>query len=104
MDFITHLPTSEGFDSVFTIIDGFPKYVTFIPCKAICTAPDLARIFYDQFFCNFGMPQKIVSDRDRIFFVQILVGPHVPLTVYFGNVKWLSPLDRWLVGSVPLFC
>ena len=42
MDLITHLPTSEGFDSVFTIVD---RYVTFIPCKATCTAPELARMF-----------------------------------------------------------
>ena len=65
MDLITHLPTSEGFDLVFTIVDRFSKYVTFIPCKATCTAPDLARLFYDNI--NFGMPQKIVSDRDSRF-------------------------------------
>ena len=42
MDLITYLPTSEGFDSVFTTIDRFSKYVTFISCKATFTAPDLA--------------------------------------------------------------
>ena len=67
MDLITHLPTSEGFDSVFTIVDRFSKYVTFIPCKATCTAPDLARVFYDHIVCKFGMPKKIVSDRDSRF-------------------------------------
>ena len=67
MDLIAHLPISEGFDSVFTIVDRFPKYVTFIPCKATCTAPDLARMFYDHIVCKFGMPQKIVSDRDSRF-------------------------------------
>ena len=35
MDLITHLPTSEGFDSVFTIVDRFSKYVTFIPAKLL---------------------------------------------------------------------
>ena len=94
MDLITHLPTSEGFDSVFTIVDRFPKYVTFIPCKATSTAPDLARMFYDHILCKFGMPQKIVSDRDSRFLVQFLVGPHAPFIVYFGNTQWLSPLDR----------
>ena len=67
MDLITHLPTSEGFDLVFTIVDRFSQYVTFIPCKATCTAPDLARMFYDHIVCKFGMPQKIVSDRDSRF-------------------------------------
>ena len=67
MDLITRLPTSEGFDSVFTIVDRFSKYVTSIPCKATCTAPDLAIMFYNHIVCKFGMPQKIVSDRDSRF-------------------------------------
>ena len=67
MDLISHLPTSEGVDLVFTIVDRFSKYVTFISCKATCTAPDLARLFYDNIVCKFGMPQKIVSDRDSPF-------------------------------------
>ena len=71
MDLITHLPISEGFDSVFTIVDRFSKYATFIPCKATCTAPDLARMFYDHIVCKFGMPQKIVSDRDSRFLSKV---------------------------------
>ena len=67
MDLITHLPTFEVFDLVFIIFDRFSKYVTFIPCKATCTAPDLARIFYDHIVCKFGMAQKIVSDRNSRF-------------------------------------
>ena len=73
MDLITHLPISEGFDSVFTIFDRFSKYVTFIPRKATCTAPDLARLFYDNIFCKFRMPQKIVSDRDSRFLSKFLL-------------------------------
>ena len=63
MDFITHLPISEGFYLVFTIIDRFSKYITFIPCKTTCTAPDLARLFYDNIVCKLGMPLKTVSDK-----------------------------------------
>ena len=67
MDLITHLPTSERFDLVFTIFDGFSKYVTFIPCKAPYTAPELARIFCDHIVLKFGMPFKIFSDKDSRF-------------------------------------
>ena len=67
MYLITHLPTSEGFDSAFRIVDRFSKYVTFIPRKATCTALELARMFYDHIVCKFGMPQKIVSYRDSRF-------------------------------------
>ena len=67
MNLITHLPTFEGFNLVFTIVDRFSKYLTFIPCKATCTALDLARMFYDHIVCKFGMPPKIVSDKDSRF-------------------------------------
>ena len=67
MDLITHLLTFKGFDWVLTIVNRFSKYVTYIPCKAICIAPDLLRLFYDNIVCKFGMPQKIVSDRDSRF-------------------------------------
>ena len=87
MDLITHLPASERFNSVFTIIDRFSKYVTFTPCKASCTAPDLVRLLHDYIVCKFGIPKKIVSVRDSRFLSKFMVGSHVPLIVYFGNVN-----------------
>ena len=42
MDLITHLPHSCGHDAVFTIVDRFSKYVTFVPCSTSSTALDLA--------------------------------------------------------------
>ena len=67
MDLITYLPTSEDFDSAFRIVNRFSKYVAFNPCKTTCTAPDFDRIFYDHFVCKFGVPKKIVSNRDSRF-------------------------------------
>ena len=71
MDLITNLLISKGFDLVFTIVDGLPKYVTFIPCKTTCAAPDVARMFYDHIVCKFGMPKKIVSDKDSRFLYKL---------------------------------
>ena len=67
MGLITYLPTFKGFDLVFTIVNRSSKYVTFIPCKSSCTAPDLARMFYNHIVCKFGMPQNIISDKDSRF-------------------------------------
>ena len=64
MDLITHFPMPKGFGLGFTIVYRFSKYVTFITCKTTCTAPNLARTFYDYIVCNFGMPKEIVSNRD----------------------------------------
>ena len=67
MDFITHLPVSNGFDSIFTIVDRFSKYVRFIPIKSTADAPSIAQLFFDNWVCQFGMPKVIVSDRDSKF-------------------------------------
>ena len=72
MNLITHLPTSERFDSVFTIVDSLSKYVTFILCKDTCTDPEIAKIFYNHIVCKFGMPKKVVSDKDNRFLSNIL--------------------------------
>ena len=52
---------------MFTIVDRFSKYVTFLPCSTNSTAVDLASLFYDNIVCKFGMPVKIVSDWDSRF-------------------------------------
>ena len=67
MDLITHLPLSSGYDAIFTVVDRFSKYVTFLPCHTSATAVDLAKLFYNRIVCHFGMPKKIISDRDPRF-------------------------------------
>lgn len=42
MDFITHLPLSNGYNSIFSIVDRFSKYVRFIPIKDDYDAPQIA--------------------------------------------------------------
>ena len=68
MDFITNLPTTKnGNDTILTIVDRFSKYVVLVPCKISVNAADVAKIFFDNVVCRFGMPQKIISDRDVRF-------------------------------------
>ena len=67
MDLITHFPKSSGYDAVFTIVDRFSKYVTFLPCSTNSTAIDLASLFYDNIVCKFGMPVKSVSEQESRF-------------------------------------
>ena len=68
MDFITHLPkTKNGFDSILTIVDRFSKFVILVPCTIQVNAAEVAKLFFDKVVCNFGMPSKIISDRDPRF-------------------------------------
>jgi hypothetical protein len=49
MDFIVQLPpTKTGFDAIVVFVDTFSKMVHLAPTKTTASAPDTARIFFDQ--------------------------------------------------------
>jgi hypothetical protein len=65
MDFIVKLPLSDGFDSILTITDhDCTKAALFIPCNETITAEGVAELYLQHMFKRFGLPQKIISDRD----------------------------------------
>ena len=67
-DFITKLPKSKGFDSVFVVVDRLSKMVRVVPCKEKgLNAEKLARLFRDNVWSLFGLPAKVISDRGSAF-------------------------------------
>ena len=62
MDFITHLPKSDGCGSIFVVVDRFTKYATFIPAPVECIAEVAARLFLKHVVKYWGVPRSIVSD------------------------------------------
>ena len=68
MDFITHLPLTErGYDAILTCVDRFSKLCILIPCTTTIDAATTARLFFEHVVCRYGMPEKIISDRDVRF-------------------------------------
>lgn len=68
MDFITQLPVScRGYDGIFTVVDRFSKFTVLIPFECNMTAEQVAMLFFERVVCTFGMPARIVSDRDPKF-------------------------------------
>jgi transposase InsO family protein len=67
MDFIEGLPRSANHDTILVIVDKFSKYSIFIALKHPFTALDVAKAYMTNVFKTHGLPQAIVSDRDRIF-------------------------------------
>jgi len=68
MDFITDLPTSEGCDQLWVIIDRFTKMAYFIPLpQNEKMAAHLAVRFAKEIWRFHGTPTDIVSDRDSRF-------------------------------------
>jgi len=68
MDLITGLPPVKGKDAILTIVDqGCSRAAIFLACDMTITGPGIAQLYMDHVFRWFGLPDKIISDRDPRF-------------------------------------
>jgi hypothetical protein len=68
MDFIVKLPVSEGYDSILTITDhDCSKAAIFIPCNETIDSIGTAKLYATHVFPHYGIPTKVISDRDTRF-------------------------------------
>lgn len=67
MDFITHLPPTNGKSIIWVVIDILSKYAHFVALPSQFSAVTLAPIFISEIYRLHGMPKSIVSDRDHVF-------------------------------------
>ncbi|KAF4556639.1 Transposon Tf2-5 polyprotein-like protein 2 [Elsinoe fawcettii] len=73
MDFIGPLPLSEEpltgakYDSILVLVDRFTKYCYFVPHKTTSTAEDMAFAFLRTIVSRHGVPQTLITDRDKLF-------------------------------------
>jgi Chromo (CHRromatin Organisation MOdifier) domain len=68
MDLITRLPKSEGHNAILTIVNhGCSQAAIFLPCSTTITGASITQLYLKHIFCWFGIPQKIISDRDPRF-------------------------------------
>jgi len=68
MDFITKLPLSGGYDTILTITDtDCSKASVFIPCNEAIDSEGVALLYLNNIIPHYGIPHKIISDRDVRF-------------------------------------
>jgi hypothetical protein len=68
LDLIIDLPPSQGYDSILTITDhDVSKAAVFLPCSQTITGEGVAALFATHVFPHFGVPRKVISDRDTRF-------------------------------------
>lgn len=67
MDLIEKLPLSQGFDKILVVVDKFSKYAHFVALHHPFTALSVAQAFIINVCKLHGMPQAIISDRDKVF-------------------------------------
>ncbi|GJW87129.1 putative reverse transcriptase domain-containing protein [Tanacetum coccineum] len=68
MDFITKLPkSSQGFDTIWVIVDRLTKSAHFLPIKENDPLDKLARLYLNRIVARHGIPALIICDRDERF-------------------------------------
>jgi RNase H-like domain found in reverse transcriptase/Integrase zinc binding domain/Chromo (CHRromatin Organisation MOdifier) domain len=68
MDLITALPKNGGYNTILTIVNhGCSRVAIFLPCSTMITSAGIAQLYLEHLFRWFGLPQKIISDRDPRF-------------------------------------
>ena len=67
MDFIVKLPLSNSYDTILTITDTFSKASIFIPCNETINAEQTAKLYTTYVLPHYGLPNRIISDRDNRF-------------------------------------
>lgn len=67
MDFIEGLPSSNRMNTIFVVIDKFTKYGHFVALSHPFTALNVAQAYMDSIYKLHGLPEVIISDRDKIF-------------------------------------
>ena len=68
MDLITQLLWSNDHDAILTIMDqGCSRAMAFLPCSTTITGEGIAKLYLQHIFPWFGVPTKMISDRDPHF-------------------------------------
>jgi hypothetical protein len=109
LDFIVKLPVSQGYDSILTVTDqGCTKAAIFIPCNEDITVEETAALYIKHIFAHFGLPTKVISDRDPRFmskFIQeackVTGVKHAPSTAYHPRTNGQSEQsNQWLETAI----
>ena len=72
MDFITDLPLSSGFDSLFVVVDRLSKATILSPCNKTITAKGTSALYLSNVWKRTGLPQQVISDRGPHFASKVM--------------------------------
>jgi len=71
MDFIVDLPTSNGYDSILTVVNHHSKAIILAPCHKTITAEKTSQLLIDYVWKRTGFPLTIILDQGPQFVAQV---------------------------------
>jgi len=65
---MSSLPSTKcGHDCVYVVVDRFLKMADMVACKKGVSMEEIAKLFFENIWIHFGLPQSVISDRDSRF-------------------------------------
>ena len=67
---MTDLPEVNGYNALMVVLDKMGKLSRLVPCRAgenQLTAPEVAKLFFENWVRFFGVPKYVIHDRDVRF-------------------------------------
>ena len=87
MDFIEHLPNSNGYTAILVVIDRLTKQGIFIPTVDEINAQELAKLFILHVFSKHGVPAHVTCDQGSEFISQFFqsLGKALDMKLHFTS-------------------
>jgi len=101
LDFIGPLPEDEGFNCILSMTDHLGSDVRIVPMRTNIAADELALLFFQNWYCENGLPADIISDGDKLFVSKFwkalmkLMGVSLKMSTAFhpetdGSSEWVN--------------
>ena len=72
IDFITNLLESNKYNALYIVVDhDLTKAIVLILYTKTINAIGIARLYYNNIYWRFGLPNRIISDREPQFSSQV---------------------------------
>ena len=75
INFIGPLPMDNGFN-IITFTDHLGSDIQLVPSVSTLTAEQLAKLFFDKWYCKNSFPLEILSDHDKLFMSRFWTALH----------------------------
>ena len=74
--FVGPLPEEGGKDTILTMTDLLGAEVRLAPIHSTATAAEVAVVLFDEWYCENGLMQQIITDRDHLFTSELWTALH----------------------------